>query len=98
MTHKAERQDMKKREFLVWEKIGRSWVTRVGKLSVVIVERGKVGVDLRWRVADVFGQKHLGSGWHSTLPDATREARALATRELRAAYKSMFAVRGKAKR
>lgn len=57
-----------------WEKVGRSWVADIGPLSVVVIERGNATDGLRWRVADVFGNKNLGSGWHSDRAEAIAEA------------------------
>jgi hypothetical protein len=65
----------------VWEECGRSFVTRFGALSVSVKGQGSLAKgSKRWRVADIFGNLHLGGGWKS-LDDAILEAEALAVRE-----------------
>ena len=81
----------------VWRECGRAFVTDFGKLHVSVRRKGRRGVDLRWRVAEVFGAQFLGSGWHDTLDDAILEAESLAIREAGELERNIRAARSRKK-
>ena len=82
----------------VWRECGRAFITDFGKLHVSVRRRGRCGVDLQWRVAEVFGAQFLGSGWRDTLDDAILEAEALAIRETGLLERNMRVARSGKKR
>lgn len=62
---------------LSWAKVGRSYVARVGGLTVSVVERGPKGPTKRWLVDSVFGT-WVPSEVHYDLESALREAEDIA--------------------
>lgn len=77
----------------IWRQCGRAFVTNFGHLSVSVRRKGRRGVDLRWRVDEVFGAKFLAEEWHEMLDDAILEAEALAIREANCLYRNLLAAR-----
>lgn len=79
------------RLLFAWSKVGRSWVAHIGKLSLIVDERGSARRGLRWRVREVLGAQHLGSGWRDWPGDALVEAEEIAVREALPALQKIVA-------
>jgi hypothetical protein len=65
----------------VWRKSGRAWVADIGKLSLIVNERGSLKTGLRWRVVSIFGAQSFkmgGTQWRDRLEDALLEAESYA--------------------
>ncbi len=68
----------------VWEKSGNSYVATFGRLTCAVSRKGRRGVNLRWRVADIFGNHHMGGGWKEDLDEVILDAEKLLEEQVRA--------------
>ena len=73
----------------LWHRIGNSFVARFGKFQVSVSKRGRSGVNLVWRVRDVFWNSWLGQGDHESIDDAILEAEAIALLEERSLHRAI---------